>query len=75
MRRRCRWIESEVVEPSPTDWERISLLTLPEDIETALRLLREHRAFFDWAVADLLADDGDVITDGMAREKFRELYG
>jgi hypothetical protein len=44
---------------------------LGEAIHTALGLLRQHWRFFQWAIAQL--EDGEVITDGMAKEKWDAL--
>ena len=44
---------------------------LQATIGEALALLKKHKAFFDWAVSMLV--EGEIITDGMARDTFEKL--
>jgi hypothetical protein len=69
------WIDDGLVSPSSTDSTQFPASyegKLAAVIE-GLALLLKHKAFFDWAVERLI--EAEVITDGMAAEKFRELYG
>jgi hypothetical protein len=68
------WIDDGIVSPSPTDSARFPA-TYEEKLAAvaeALSKLQQHKAFFDWAVAELI--EHETITDGLAAEKFRELY-
>jgi hypothetical protein len=69
------WINDGLVSPSATDEAQFPAAyeeKLAAVVE-ALQLLQKHKAFFDWAVEQLI--DAEVIADGMAAEKFHELYG
>ncbi|HZN36033.1 MAG TPA: hypothetical protein VFB80_19520 [Pirellulaceae bacterium] len=68
------WIDDGLVSPSPTDKTRF-----PESYEETLTaiveahaILVKHKRFFEWAVDELIKFE--TITDGMAAEKWRELY-
>jgi hypothetical protein len=69
------WIDDGLVSPSSTDNAQFpaSYEGKLAAVVEALQLLQKHKAFFDWAVEQLI--DAEVITDGVAAEKFRELYG
>jgi hypothetical protein len=69
------WIDDRLVSPSATDEAQFptSYEGKLAAVVESLSLLQKHKAFFDWAVEQLI--DAEVITDGMAAEKFRQLYG
>jgi hypothetical protein len=69
------WIDDGLVSPSATDEAQFptSYEGKLAAVVEALELLQKHKAFFDWAVEQLI--DTEAITNGMAGEKFRELYG
>jgi hypothetical protein len=64
------WVEMEIIEPSPTDWDCItpSRLRLGTLADRALHLLLTHKSFWEWAI-NQLKEEG-VITDGQAAEHF-----
>lgn len=65
------WIDCEIVLPSATDLAHFPPAEKRvEVIAEAIEILKEHKAFFDWAVAELI--ENHVITDGMADENFPE---
>src|SRR5262245_52737797 len=65
-------IEDEIIEPSPTDWKHIRRdgRAIHAAVVEALTALEKHKSFFKWAVAKLIKDE--VVTEGMAAEKFCE---
>jgi urease accessory protein UreH len=64
------WMEIEIIEPSPTDWDCIktSRLLVATLADRALHLLRTHKSFWEWAITQL--NEVEVITDGQAAEHF-----
>jgi len=64
------WVEIEIIEPSPTDWDCIkpSRLRLGTLADRALHLLRTHKSFWEWAINQL--NEEGVITDSQAVEHF-----
>lgn len=63
------WLEGGVVELSPTDAAMLGDAPFGPAVQEAFDLLKMHRAFFDWAAAELFKDE--VITDGMAADAMR----
>jgi hypothetical protein len=69
----CCQIQDEPDAMSATDLAGIPahFRDLLKAVKAAEKLLRRHHEFWAWAVATLL--EGEVITDGMASEMFREM--
>jgi hypothetical protein len=60
-------------ELSPTDKAGVGDADRTAAVTEAFHLLQQHRRFFDWAVAELLADE--QITDGEAAKMFAAMGG
>lgn len=66
------YLEDEICIPSDSDKQYFPPAEQLEGVvAVALAALKEHKTFFDWAVSMLV--EGEVITDGMAREHFENL--